>query len=252
MVMIAHASIDENRGIKNGLAGDQTEKEVCIRAWYNKPWGCVIRFNDENMAEKVARFMTAAAANNNIGYDQNQRNTVLTEARKHNYDASKITTPCEADCSSLVSVACMYAGVPESALTLHGNCATTRTLKNILKSTGEVSVFTTPLYTSNPDRLKRGDILLKEGSHTAVVVTSGNPYRLTKIAMHIGCKGESVKWLQWQLNSFGYKLDIDGDFGPLTKSAVIEYQKTHLDVNGNKLVVDGIAGSKTLGALKRG
>ena len=171
-VMIAHASIDEHGKAKGGKAADQTGKEVCIRTWYNKPWNCVIRFNDASMREKIARCMENAANNNHIGYDQNQRNTLLTKARKYNYDVSKVKEDCETDCSALVSVACMYAGIPESALTLKGNCATTRTLRPILKATGEVEIFTTPLYTANTDRLLRGDILLKEGSHVAVVVKS--------------------------------------------------------------------------------
>lgn len=169
-VLIAHASKDEKGGIKNGQAGDQTGKEVCVRTWYERPWNVLIRFIDVAKANKVADCMEAACANDCIGYDQNQRNTLLREARKYNYDVSKIKTPCEADCSSLVSVACMYAGVPESTLTLNGNCATTRTLRQILKSTGEVEVYTTSPYVAKTDRLRRGDILIKEGSHTAVVV----------------------------------------------------------------------------------
>lgn len=172
MAIIAHASIDERNKIKGGSAGDQTGKEVCKRSWYNKPWGCVIRFADPVMREKIAVCMEMAADNNNIGYDQNQRNTLLSKARKYNYNVSKVKEPCETDCSALVCVACMYAGVPESALTLNGNCATTRTLKAALKSTGEVDIYTTPLYTQKSDRLIRGDILLKEGAHVAVVVQS--------------------------------------------------------------------------------
>lgn len=173
--MIAHASLDESGNIKNGKAGDQTGKEVCVRTWYNKPWNCVIRFKDANLAERLASCMEKAAKNNNIGYDQNQRNTLLNKARKYNYDVSKVNEPCETDCSALVSVACMYAGIPESVLTLSGNCATTRTLKNCLKSTGKVDVFTSNLYTAKTEKLKRGDILLKEGRHVAVVVQSDIP-----------------------------------------------------------------------------
>ena len=169
-VMIAHASIDENKKIKGGQAGDQTGKEVCIRSWYNKPWNVMIRFKDPAMAEKVAQDMEWAAANNNIGYDQNQRNTLLNKSRKFNYDVSKVKEPCETDCSALVSVACMYAGIPESALTYKGNCATTRTLKNLLRATGQVEIHTTALYTMHTEKLKRGDILLAEGKHVVVVV----------------------------------------------------------------------------------
>lgn len=169
-VIIAHASIDERGKISGGNAGDQTGKEVCRRPWYNKPWGCVIRFKDERMANKVADCMEMAADNIYIGYDQNQRNTLLTAARKHNYDVSKVKEPCETDCSALVAVACMYAGIPESMLTLNGNCAHTRNLKMMLKATGEVDIFSTIPYVAKTDKLKRGDILLKEGSHVAVVV----------------------------------------------------------------------------------
>lgn len=183
-VLIAHASIDENNRARGGQAGDQTGKEVCIREWYNKPWNVMIRFNDSVMANKVADCMEMAAANIYIGYDQNQRNTLLTKARKFNYDVSKVKEPCETDCSALVSVACMYAGIPESALTYNGNCLTTRTLRAGLKATGEVSVFTTIPYLAKPDKLKRGDILLKEGSHVVVVVKT-NDAPLKKSAQEV-------------------------------------------------------------------
>lgn len=184
-VMIAHASLGENGKVKGGQAADQTGKEVCIRSWYNKPWNCVIRFTDASMREKIARCMENAANNNHIGYDQNQRNTLLTKARKYNYDVSKVNEDCETDCSALVSVACMYAGIPESMLTLNGNCATTRTLRPILKASGEVEIYTTPLYVSKSDKLMRGDILLKEGAHVAVVVKGNDLKGLDDIAREV-------------------------------------------------------------------
>ena len=171
-VMIAHASKDENSKFKNGKAGDQTKQEVCIRTWYNRPWTHLIRFNDAKMANKLAEAMERAAANDHIGYDQNQRNTLLTEARRVNYDPGRVTKDVETDCSALVSCACMYAGIPESTLFVGGNSATTRTLRQRLQSTGKVTVYTDKSYTNQNGRLKRGDILLSEGHHVAVVVTS--------------------------------------------------------------------------------
>lgn len=243
-VTIAHASISENGTVKNGVAGDQTKKEVCTRPWYRNGWTCVIRFNEPRMAEKVAQCMENACKNNNIGYDQLQRNTLLAQARKYNYDVSKVNTPCETDCSALVSVACMYAGVPESALTLSGNCATTRTLQAVLKATGDVQIFTTPLYTANTARLKRGDILLKAGHHVVVVVDTGdNPYKLTSSLLKEGSIGESVAWLQYELNRHGANLDVDKQFGVKTKLAVILFQKD------NGLTQDGIVGEETIKKL---
>lgn len=184
-VLIAHASLDENRNIKGGKAGDQTGKEVCIREWYNKPWNVMIRFIDINMANRFADDMEMAANNDYIGYDQNQRNSLLIKARKYNYNISRITEPCECDCSSLVAVACMYAGIPESALTLNGNCAHTRNLRAMLKATGEVEIYTTIPYLAMTDRLKRGDILLKEGSHVAGVIKTNDLLSLDEIARQV-------------------------------------------------------------------
>lgn len=170
MVLIGHASIGENGKVNYGKPGDQTGKEVCIRSWYNKPWSCLIRFKDPKMAEKIADCMEMACRNDFIGYSQTTRNSLLKEARKYNYDVSKVKVYCNTDCSALVSVCCMYAGVPESTLTLDGNCATTRTLTQLLKSTGNVQTFTTQPYIGKTDKLKRGDILIKPGSHVVVVV----------------------------------------------------------------------------------
>jgi len=173
MVKIAHASLDERKNIKGGKAGDQTGKEVCIRDWYNKPWNVVIRFHDTNMRNKVAIAMEHAAANNHIGYDQGQRNTLLNAVRNLGYDPKNVTVDVETDCSALVTVACIYAGIAESALVKGGNSATTSTLKARLKATGEVTIFTSKDYTRDTDKLLRGDILLSEGHHVCVVV-SGN------------------------------------------------------------------------------
>lgn len=213
MTIIAHASIDEKGTAKNGQAGDQTKKEVCTRSWYNKPWNAVIRFKDAGKREKIAQLMEKAAANDKIGYDQNQRNTLLTQARKHNYDVSKVTEPCETDCSALVTLACIYAGVPESKLIHNGNSATTRTLVPLLKATGEVEVFTLPLYTQKPDKLLRGDILIKEGSHVVVVVQAESaPKTALKSVNEIAKEVIAGKWgngadRQKRLIDAGYDYD---------------------------------------------
>ena len=236
-VLIAHASIDENNRARGGQAGDQTGKEVCIREWYNKPWNVMIRFNDPVMASKVADCMEMAAANIYIGYDQNQRNTLLTKARKYNYDVSKVKEPCETDCSALVSVACMYAGIPESALTYNGNCLTTRTLRAGLKATGEVSVYTTIPYLAKPDKLKRGDILIKEGSHVVVVVKTGDePLKKSaqEIALEIiqgkGNWGNGVE-RRIRLTEAGYNYSI-------VQSYVNDFLKVKKEVDNERLIWD--------------
>ena len=71
----------------------------------------------------------------------------------------------------------------------------------------------------------------------------GNPYALTDAVMKSGSRGESVKWLQWELDSKGYPLNIDGIYGPKTLAAVKQFQ--------TDVFVDGIVGPKTLAELRK-
>ena len=167
-VKIGHASIDENGKAQGGSAGDQTGTEVCTRDWYAKGWNKLIRANDSAVAEKIAAAMEAACANNKIGYDQGQRTTLFTEAKAKNWNIAGITTACECDCSSLVAVCVNAAGVTVSKDIYTGNEAVA------LKNTGKFTVYTEAKYLTGDSHLKRGYILLKEGSHTAVVLSNGS------------------------------------------------------------------------------
>lgn len=61
-----------------------------------------------------------------------------------------------------------------------------------------------------------------------------------------GSRGSAVKELQEKLNSLGYSCGVvDGDYGTKTTNAVRDFQRK------NGLVVDGIAGVKTLEALDK-
>ena len=77
-------------------------------------------------------------------------------------------------------------------------------------------------------------------------VTKKCPYAEPKTALRYGDKGNGVCWVQWHLNQAAKAgLKIDGRFGPLTKAAVLTFQRQH------KLKTDGIAGPKTKAALKK-
>ena len=180
MVTIAHASKNENSAYLKGKKGDQTKLEVCIRQWYSRPWNVVIRFIDPDMRDRCAYAMERACANDNWGYSQADRNSGLEAARQVGYDPGLVTVPVNTDCSALVTVACIYAGIAECALVKYGNSATTSTLKGRLKATGEVEIFTTSDYVAKTDKLMRGDILLAEGHHVAVVIKADAPKKSTK------------------------------------------------------------------------
>ena len=136
MSRIGHAAKDERGRYSGGRSGDQSRGEVCTRTWYNRPWSHVLRATDPFARERMADAMEAACANDHIGYDQNQRNSLLSRCRGVGYDPGAVSVDCECDCSSLVSVCCMYAGIREAVLYREGNCATTSTLRRWLMETG--------------------------------------------------------------------------------------------------------------------
>lgn len=47
---IVHASLNELGKTTGGRPGDQTGKEICIRAYYNKPWTSVLCFSEDHAA----------------------------------------------------------------------------------------------------------------------------------------------------------------------------------------------------------
>lgn len=70
----------------------------------------------------------------------------------------------------------------------------------------------------------------------------GNPYEMTDSLMKLGSRGDSVKWLQWELNERGYDVgNIDGVYGPKTEAAVRQLQMDKF--------VDGVVGPITLTKL---
>lgn len=237
-IRIGHASIDENGKITGGVAGDQNGKEVCIRNWYNGGWQFLARAKDAFVAEKIAAACETGCANPCIGYDQSQRNSLNTQAKKVGYDLAKIDIPCEVDCSAFVSVCVLAAGV---ALEYGSNLPTTRTLNAVLNKTGAFNIFTDGKYLAGTDFLRRGDILCKAGSHSVIVLDSGSGMEApteTSVfpVLKKGSKGQSVKALQILLEGYGFfcgTWGADGDFGSATEAALRAFQKARgLDQNG--------------------
>lgn len=174
-VRIGHANRDENNKLIGGSAGDQAN-EVCVRSWWAFGWECVLRPKKTEVAEKSAKFIEDACSNKNIGYDQGQRNTLFSKAVSVKYDASKINTPCECDCSSLIHVAVIAAGVN---ITYGSNAFTTRTMVLRLVQSGDYEKLTDSKYLKSDKYLKRGDILVKAGSHTVMVLEDGSAVTAT-------------------------------------------------------------------------
>lgn len=264
---IGHASISE-KGSKYGKVGDQTGREVTTRSWYDKGWDCVLRPISPYVADTSARYVEDVCANNNVGYDQGSsattgRNSLRTRSIEVGWNAKKITTPCNCDCSSLMAAAAEAADVNIYPQYTKGNAPATSTMRAKFKATGEYMVLTDKKYTDSDKYLMRGDILLRAGSHTAMVLTNGTlagavelPAEKMQLGMRIlrnGHSGEDVRELQRLLiqlaNHTGNKAFLvgswgaDGDFGDATEQAVRAFQ-TYAGV-----YVDGEVGPFTLEAL---
>lgn len=258
-VKIGHSSKDENGRFSGGSAGDQTGKEVVIRSWYNKPWNVVLRPKSAAVAELSARACEAACANPNVGYDQGGRNTLYAKAKATEFDLSAVGA-CECDCSSLMHVCAIAGG---ANLTYGSNGYTTSTMVRAFVASGDYIKLTDSKYLTSDKYLQRGDILVKEGSHTAMVLGNGTPpvstpadvykpeivtiYYSVRLPLIVkGMKSEAVKAMQQLLLAKGYELPkygADGEYGDETKNALMLFQE---DMN---LKPDAECGRDTWSAL---
>lgn len=186
----------------NSRPGDQTGREVSIQAWYKHPIGWVVmRPKSSEVAHKIAYAMRAACDNERIGYNQAKRLTLWDAAKEVGYDPAKVTEKVETDCSALVRVCVAYAGI------IVGNFRTT-TEADTLEATGEFKRLTADKFTTRPDYLREGDILVtKTTGHTVVVLNDGDKAE------------DDCKTL----------LVVDGYLGPKTVKATQRYFHTTVD-----------------------
>lgn len=202
-IKIGHASISE-KGSVNGTAGDQTGREVCTRTWYSKPWSLVLRCKDSATAERMARACEKGCANNNIGYSQADRNSAHAKARKVGYDLSKIASKCNTDCSAFMTLCAIAAGV--SALEYSGNAPTTSNMRARFAATGKFDVLTDKKYLTSDAYLKRGDILVKPGSHTVMALQNGSKVSAAKPAASSQAPAQTPSWAPSQHVQLNYQV----------------------------------------------
>ena len=236
-VMVGSARVDERGKYSRGQRGDQTKKEVSTQEWYlhKKGW-YVIRANEAKVRKKIAEAMSAACANNNIGYSQSDRYSLINFVKTCKYNPAKCTAKVNTDCSALVRVCVCYAGI------IIGDCNTSN-IADVLVKTGKFKKLTDSRYTNSSDYLLAGDILVtKTKGHVVVVLNDGKlaNQKLTKPKVapmdnvKYGAKNNNVKLLQSDLNyTIGADIKVDGVFGDATKKALISFQKK------NKLTESG-------------
>ena len=235
-VKIGHAVGDENKKAYGGKAGDQTQKEVYFGKWYADDWHTVLRCKDPAKAEIMALSCEKACNNNNIGYDQYQRNTLREAARAAGFDLEQVEKKCECDCSSLIAVCAECAGikVPYNS----GNAPATSNMVSAFQSTGEFEVLTDSKYLKSDELLLRGDILVKKG-HTLMILENDlmkigfvvfdsrykGKYTVTthlnlRIGAGISKEKITVMPTSAKVDSFGYYVDVNG-----TSWLMVQYEQ---------------------------
>lgn len=191
----------------------------------------------------MAQACEAACNNNHIGYDQSQRNTLNQQAQLVGYNLAKIKTDCECDCSSLMTVCAQAAGI--SVPYTNGNAPRTANMEQAFASTGMFEVLKDTIYLESDRYLKRGDILVTPGSHTAMALQDGVADKYPTLKR--GSSGEYVRRMQARLVVKGYKIAVDGHFGEQSGAALVKFQTAAFPLQPKEW--DGICGPKTWAAL---
>lgn len=238
-IIIGSARIDEHGNAKNGSAGDQKQTsvpdfrgEVSMQEFYihSKGW-YIFTAKKASHRKKLAQSMKQACNNPNIGYDQWQRDGVVSKGTN-----SKVKTEC--DCSSLVR-RCIIEATGKDV----GNIRTA-TMPDMLTKSGLFEPMRS--YTTGANLLT-GDILVTKVTGHTVIVVDGNDSdsKVARPMLKKGSTGTEVEKLQKNLNSLGCrdnentKLQVDGEFGNRTEAALMKFQKAY------KIGVDGIYGMES-------
>jgi len=245
--MISNSGHDERGRYSGGKPGDQTGQEWAIRTWYNRPWTHCIVFEDAKVRECICQLSIEAANNDNVGYDQGNRTSYNKALEDAGFRPKNIKVKCEADCSSGVAANVRATGyllnIP--ALKNVSPDAYTGNLVAVMKKAG-AKIYTDKKYLTSEKHLKDGYILLYEGHHACVYVGNGkHTHTIGKVGttgttstkiLRKGDSGSAVKTMQTMLIACGYSCGsygADGDFGSDTLKALKKFQTAY------KLEVDG-------------
>lgn len=114
---------------------------------------------------------------------------------------------------------------------IEGNKSDSVSYRSISKNDGSIMGYGVPNYDGGGTG---------QAESPKPTTTYDDEYIRTLPLLSYGCKNLYVKILQVLLNYYGkFNLEVDGDFGPKTKSAVTDYQMKY------SLEVDGIVGKET-------
>lgn len=114
---------------------------------------------------------------------------------------------------------CAQAAGIEPAYT-SGNAPTTSTMQSKFMATGKFDLLTDSKYLTSDKYLKRGDVLVKSGSHTAMALGNGSLSGSTTSGSTSGSTSTTTT---------SGKLDVDGEWGQLTTRRMQQVLGTNVD-----------------------
>lgn len=251
---ISNCGSDENNRISGGAAGDQTGKEWRVRSWYSSPWNVVLRHPDKNVRVMIANMATAAANNNNVGYDQSQRLTFWQQLQKVGYKPENINVKCEADCSSGVAAIVKGAGYRLGNNKLQGVNASiyTGNQKSALINAG-FEALTASKYLTSDKYLLAGDILLKESGHTAINLTNGSNSSSSSVSTSPSTSGLVVDGIWGSGTTLALQRALNAPYkdGVISRQAASQKKYLAACTSGWEFLNGHASGSQTIELLQK-
>jgi peptidoglycan hydrolase-like protein with peptidoglycan-binding domain len=268
-IKIGHASISE-KGTIYGNTGDQTGGEICTRTWYSFPWDVYLECNDDELAEKAAKYMEEICANNSFGYSQYTRwdgyNSIVANGGKVQGARGDF------DCSSLVISCYALAGLPITT-----GSGYTGTIEKTMLDSGKFTAYKDAQHIYKDIYGKRGGIYLNTKNHVCMALSNGSmaaasPKPDNKVETPKPNTTSSSTSTTYSLTDFVTDVQVvlgasvDGIAGPETLNKtitvsryrnathpVVKYIQKRLLAMGKKLPVygaDGDFGAETEAAVK--
>lgn len=180
--MIFNTQKNELGTYRGGTEGDQTGKEARLMKYpdyyvdSSYPWSFVLRCTDEKVREQAVANAIAAAENDHIGYDSGDlRMTLWDQVVANDYDFSKISVDCSANCvtSALIfyKAAGYQLGIEELQnidLSIH-----VWDVNETLLATGLFEQKDDAGYLHTSDHGVAGDLYVAETRHVMMQVSDG-------------------------------------------------------------------------------
>lgn len=180
--MIFNTQKNELGTYRGGTEGDQIGKEARLMKYpdyyvdSSYPWSFVLRCTDEKVREQAVANAIAAAENDHIGYDSGDlRMTLWDQVVANDYDFSKISVDCSANCVTSALIFYKAAGYQLGIEELQNIDISIHVwdVNETLLATGLFEQKDDAGYLHTSDHGVAGDLYVAETRHVMMQVSDG-------------------------------------------------------------------------------